>query len=186
MVLVAKLANQKKDEHMAKSKKDDWLKERWVLVAGAALGSITLLFFMLMVVLSAFGLLIPQSERYLAIFVLSLGASLASAFLGGHAAAKGTLRWPFKLGNQKPLEFGVAGGVAVLVILLFLGWLLFGGDNGVVKRKPELTPDLFKSSLSKNREDVQRHFIQDVVRATQSNKTLLRQSEGRELAIELT
>lgn len=108
------------------------LTQPWVVIAGAILGTITLLFFMGLVLLSVFGKQVPCDSRYLVVTVIALGAALSTGFLGGAAAAKGGI--PLPLAREHPLTVSVSGGIGVLVILLALGSHLFSQEC-----KPEQT-----------------------------------------------
>ena len=117
------------------------LMQPWVLIAGAALGTLTLLFFMGLVVLSVFGKEVPCDSRYLVVTVIAFGASLSTAFLGGAAAAKGAI--PLSVARDHPLTASVSGGVAVLVILLALGNHLFSKKCDV--EQPIACADTYQS-----------------------------------------
>jgi hypothetical protein len=94
-----------------------------VELAGFIVGFTTLLFFMGIVLLSFAGRTIPCSARFLVVVVLALGAAMASAFIGGSAAAKGSIPLPYHAAS--PIRFGVGGGVAVLILVLVIGWWLY-------------------------------------------------------------
>ncbi len=87
---------------------------QWFAKAGYAAAGFTLLFLMLLVIMSVFGHQVPAESRFLVSLVFSLGAALAVAFLGGDMAATGKV--PFF--KDSPLTFSATGGVATLVILL--------------------------------------------------------------------
>ena len=91
----------------------------WVIIVGAVLGGLTLLFFMALVLLSVFDKQVPCESRFLIVLVLAFGAALASSFLGGSAAVRGKI--PIPLAKNHPLEFSAAGGIAVLLLLIFIG-----------------------------------------------------------------
>ncbi len=93
------------------------------LKTGAAFGALALLFFMGLTILSIIGYQIPSSAKYLIVIVLSLSAALASHYIGGHAIARGSI--PFPQVQEHPLRYSVAGGVAVMILLLILGSMLF-------------------------------------------------------------
>ena len=97
----------------------------WGRRAGFAIGSLTTLFFMLLVVMSVAGLEVPESSRFLVLVVLGLGVAFSSVLLGGHAVARGHL--PLPLMEKNPLAISVTGGVASFVLVLVLGSLLYGG-----------------------------------------------------------
>jgi hypothetical protein len=73
--------------------------------------------------MSAWGHVVPHEEKYLVIIVLALSGSLAAGFLGGSASARGVTEIPFV--NKSPLTVAFTGAIAVLVVLLTLGWRLF-------------------------------------------------------------
>lgn len=93
----------------------------WAPVAGVTFGGITFVFFMALVIMSLFDKALPptSTSKFLIISILSLGVALALAFVGGDASAKGIL--PISYLNSKPIEFSVAGGIAVFVVVFFIG-----------------------------------------------------------------
>jgi hypothetical protein len=86
-------------------------------------GGLTLLFFMALVMMAAMGLEIPCNSRFLVIAILAFGAALSSSFLGGTAAAKGAVPIPYL--RSHPLQFRVAGGIAVFVIVLLVSYYAY-------------------------------------------------------------
>ncbi|MFZ0819647.1 MAG: hypothetical protein WAM91_06230 [Candidatus Acidiferrales bacterium] len=90
----------------------------WALSAAAISGGATLLFFMVLVLLTMFGHPLPSNAKFPAISALALGVAMAAAFLGGNAVAKGQLQVP--LLKDKPVQFSVVGGIAVFVIVFLL------------------------------------------------------------------
>jgi hypothetical protein len=88
----------------------------WAPVASVVAGGITLLFLMLVVIMSIFGRVVPPAGRFPVIAVLALGFAMTAAFVGGNAVAKGNLPVPGL--QDKPVEFSVAGGIAVFIIVL--------------------------------------------------------------------
>lgn len=103
---------------MPKSSQTKALSATWVLVTGAIFGGLTLLFVMALVLLGIFRYEVPCTSANLVIIVVSLGAALATAFLGGNASARGALPIPGL--QDQPLVVSVGGGVAVLAIMLTL------------------------------------------------------------------
>jgi hypothetical protein len=95
----------------------------WFGVAGYLAGLLTLLFFMAIVVSSLFGHEVPINGRFSVIAVLAFGAALSFAFIGGTAAAHGSIPIPFS--EQKPVAFSVTGGIAVFIVVLALGYYLY-------------------------------------------------------------
>lgn len=101
--------------------------QRWVVATGATLGTLTLLFLMALVLMAAFGNEVPAGSRFLVVSVLAFGAGLASAFLGGAAAATGRIALP--LAYKHPLEFSATGGIGVLLLVMVLGNTLYGSND---------------------------------------------------------
>lgn len=97
-------------------------------VAGLIFGAATLVFFMSIVTMSLTGRIIPCEGRFPAVMVLALGASLSVGFLGGWAKAEGKVALSGAAGS--PIVFGVTGGIAVLIIVLVMGWLLYARSCG--------------------------------------------------------
>ena len=95
----------------------------WFAKAGYATGLLTLLFFMALVVAGISGHEVPENTRMLVVFVISLGLALASSFIGGNAAAKGSLPFPFV--KERPMAFTVGGGIAVFVVALLIGYYVY-------------------------------------------------------------
>ena len=95
----------------------------WFQRAGFVVGTITLLFFMFLVVAGISGHGVPLESRFPVVAVLALGCALATTFLGGEAVATGKI--PF-FSNAHPLAISTSGGVAVLVIVLVLGHYFYG------------------------------------------------------------
>src|SRR5262245_109673 len=92
---------------------------RWIPVVGSLFGGATLLFLMLLIIMTVYGNEIPKNSRFLVVAVLALGAALSSSFLGGSAAAKGHL--PIPWAKEKPITFSVAGGIATFIIIMLIG-----------------------------------------------------------------
>jgi len=90
---------------------------------GAVFGGSTLLFFMALIILGVQGKSPPSDTRFLIVIVLALSGGLSAGFLGGNASASGSI--PIPGAEKHPLRFALAGGAAVLIVLLVLGKLLF-------------------------------------------------------------
>jgi hypothetical protein len=78
---------------------------------------------MLLIILSLFNKEIPMTSRFIVVAFLALSVGLSSTFLGGTAAAKGGITLPFF--RESPMSFAVTGGIAVFVIVLMLGYVLY-------------------------------------------------------------
>jgi hypothetical protein len=103
------------------------LGSRTMAIAGLLFGALTLIFFMALVVMAILGFAPPANARFLVVEVLALGTALSGAFLGGNAAAKGSLPLPFL--NAHPLQFTVAGGIAAFIIISLLGNFLYSAKS---------------------------------------------------------
>jgi hypothetical protein len=57
------------------------------------------------------------------VIVMALSAGLSTGYFGGNASAKGSI--PIPGAEDHPVRYGVTGGIAVFVILLILGKILF-------------------------------------------------------------
>lgn len=99
----------------------------WAPIAGAAFGAATLIFFMGLIVMSMMGRPLLCENRFLVIITLAFGAAMGSSFLGGSAAASGSL--PIRYAESHPVSFSVAGGIAVLILVLFFGNYFYGSDK---------------------------------------------------------
>jgi hypothetical protein len=109
-----------------KSSKPDNGLPRWAMIGAGLIGIVTFLFF---VALSAISLFshhsLSPAERFPAVVVLAFGTAVASVLMSGEAIVKGKLRIPFEQ-KKRSVQFIVVGGIAILVLLLILGKILFG------------------------------------------------------------
>lgn len=94
----------------------------WFQPAGFIIGLLTLLFFMGIVGASIFGFVVPDSQRFPVLIVFALGCALSGSFLTGKASASGQL--PF-FGDKNPLAISATGGIAILIIVLILGYYIY-------------------------------------------------------------
>jgi hypothetical protein len=108
----------------------------WFPKAGAIIGSVTLLFLMLLVIASIAQHPPNSDTRPLVIFVLALGMALSFAFVGGSAAAEGMFPVPFV--RENPIKFSVTGGFAAFIITVALGFQLYGGPASFHSSAPRL------------------------------------------------
>jgi hypothetical protein len=99
------------------------LRSGFAIIVGVVCGIVALLFFMTLVLMSAWGRVVPHGEKYLVIIVLALSGSLSAGLIGGNASARGVIQIPFV--EESPLTVAFTGAIAVLVVLLILGWRLF-------------------------------------------------------------
>lgn len=102
------------------------LSRSWYTIAGYIAAGLTLLFFMRLVLLSVQGKPVPCDGRFPAIAVLALGIALGFGFVGGSARAEGQL--PKIAGLASPISFALAGGTAIFLVVLGLGWGLYVRD----------------------------------------------------------
>ncbi|MFC6789041.1 hypothetical protein ACFQE0_04980 [Methylobacterium komagatae] len=86
--------------------------------AGIYLGSLTLAFFMILVLFSLIGYQIPCGSEQLPVVVLALGAGMSASFMSGSLTSKFEL--PFQL-SQHPLVVSASGGIAAFFIVFFAG-----------------------------------------------------------------
>lgn len=93
--------------------KNNFLTENWTLMVGVSLGALTLFFLMALVVMAILGYEIPNNSKFLITYIISFGMAFSTAFIGGHAAAKGNLPPIF---SGHPFSFSVGGGVAVFFL----------------------------------------------------------------------
>ena len=99
------------------------LPPKWVGVTGVVFGGITLLFFMGLALASIFRHEVPAESRFLVLVVLSFGAAMSVGFISGAAVAKGNIPLPGPLNHV--IAVSTSGGIAVLVILLLVGYYLY-------------------------------------------------------------
>ncbi|HLG57882.1 MAG TPA: hypothetical protein VI485_21230 [Vicinamibacterales bacterium] len=106
----------------------------WFPIAGYAAGGVTLLFFMYVATSQ------QVQPTFAHVIVTALGVALAAAFLGGDAAAKGSL--PIPLLKEQPMAFTVGGGIATFVIVLVLGSALFLGQDPRARVSVRAVPEV--------------------------------------------
>jgi hypothetical protein len=94
----------------------------WFSKAGFVVGAVLLVFFMGIVAASILHYSVPSDGRFPLVVVFALGSAFATWFFGGDAVASGKI--PF-LGDQNPLAISATGGVAVLIIILTLGYYFY-------------------------------------------------------------
>lgn len=99
----------------------------WTLVAGLAVGTLTLIFLMVLVIMSATGNPPPESVKYIIITIISFGLAFSTAFLGGRASIRGAI--PF-LPEGKTASFSMVGGVAVFLIVFIVASEYYPNVNG--------------------------------------------------------
>ena len=81
---------------------------------------------MVLVLFAVFGYEVPCNSRFLITLLFSFNAALATAFIGGVAAAKGSI--PL-LDAKYVVEFSATGGVAVLIILMLITPSVYRSDH---------------------------------------------------------
>lgn len=110
---------------------------------GYSAGILTLLFFMaIAVVPSITDRDIRCSARFPVVAVLALGAALAAGAIGGSATAKGSLPIP-GLGDRDPVVIATGGGIAVLIIVLLLGYQMYvKGCKDTPPPPPPVQPEI--------------------------------------------
>jgi hypothetical protein len=96
---------------------------KWFPIAGVIFAALTLIFLMWLVYSEISGHPVPASGRFLVICVLAFGAAASGSFLGGQAAASGNI--PLPGAQNHPIAFTAAGGVAILVIVLLVGYFAY-------------------------------------------------------------
>ncbi len=94
----------------------------WLERSGLYIGIGTILFLMIMVVLSTVGYDVSDKGKFLLLSVLALGAAFSAAALSGRAAVSGEI--PF-LNNYKPLTISATGGFAIFVLVFVFGYWLY-------------------------------------------------------------
>jgi hypothetical protein len=108
----------------------------WFPIAGYATLVLTLLFLMVIYAYSVTIRPIQQDvgTRMILVFVVSLALAMGLSFIGGDAIAKGRL--PF---FENALSVSLAGGVAVWVVGMIIGYQLFakGPNQGETASAPQ-------------------------------------------------
>ena len=98
---------------------DEALRSQSTFTVGVVFGTVALLFFMFLVLLSVFGHTVPGNARYLVVIVLALSGGLSVGAFGGTASARGAI--PIPGTAEHPLTVALTGGIAVLILLLIVG-----------------------------------------------------------------
>ncbi|HEY6327927.1 MAG TPA: hypothetical protein VI756_01225 [Blastocatellia bacterium] len=78
---------------------------------------------MILVTAALYGHSVPPDSRFLVLVVLAFGAAMAAGFLGGDAAANGRIPLPGAV--DAPIAVSTAGGVAVLIIVMLVGYYIY-------------------------------------------------------------
>lgn len=100
---------------------------KWSLVAGVCFLSLSVLFFMALVLVAVLiGKEVPVDSRFLVVVIVSITTAAGSGFLGGYANATGRLSLPFL---NTPISFGITGGIAVFFLVMLFGHLLYSGSQ---------------------------------------------------------
>lgn len=99
---------------------------KWVMIAGFCCLGVLILFMMGLIVASLGGHEVPCGSRFLVVALFAAVGGAAAGFLGGWAVAEGKV--PF--GKNSPVQFGVGGGIGVLVLLMIIGNQVFACADG--------------------------------------------------------
>lgn len=97
---------------------------KWAPSVAALVGVVTFLFFIALSGASLFQHPLPAAGHFPAVVVLALGGAVSSGLFGGQATVNGPLPIPF-LRNSTPIQISVVRGMAILIVLLILGKILF-------------------------------------------------------------
>jgi hypothetical protein len=95
-------------------------------------GFVTLIYFVAFSILAVYQP-IPCAARFPVIAILGICAAFATGFLGNYAAVQGQL--PLPLVRNAPIAISAGGGLAVLIIVLIIGWYMYiagCSDNPIV------------------------------------------------------
>lgn len=90
----------------------------WFPMAGYVTGAVTLAFFMWLAIEDRN--ITTTVGRFAVSASLALGCALAFTFIGGSAAAHGSIPMPFA--KERPVQFTVRGGIAVFVIVFLISY----------------------------------------------------------------
>jgi hypothetical protein len=111
----------------------------WVLIVGVSFLGLAVIFIMVLILLGVAGFPLPDNvnSKFLICALLALVTSIGSGFLGGSAAASGTIPLPRIL--QNPISFGITGGIAVFIIVLLLSsWIYIFRDTSPSVETPKI------------------------------------------------
>lgn len=93
---------------------------KWTMITGMCIGLLVLIFLMFITYMNMQDpTRMPNNN--LILMVLSFGTGMASAFLGGSAAASGALRLPHNGFANTPIKFGATGGVGAMLVIWIVG-----------------------------------------------------------------
>jgi hypothetical protein len=95
----------------------------WVKVSGLFFGGCTFFFLMALIICGLAGVSIQQDTKPILVLFFAFGCALSTAFLGGFAIAEGKIKVPVVENNT--IKFSAGGGIAVLVVVLLLGYWIF-------------------------------------------------------------
>lgn len=94
---------------------------KWFAAAGFSCLAVFIAFLMWLIISDH---VVPHDNRMLLVFLLAVILATASAFLGGTAAASGSL----PAFQNKPIKFSVGGAAAVFVITVLIGYLTYARE----------------------------------------------------------
>lgn len=76
---------------------------------------------------------VPLESRFLVIAILAVTTGAGTGFLGGRAKANGNLDIPLL---NTPIQVGLTGGIATLVIMMLLGNYLYPSQARLTDKEP--------------------------------------------------
>lgn len=94
----------------------------WLQRTGVYVGIGTMIFLMIIVILSTINYVVPANTKFVVVSILALGTAFSAASFIGRAAVSGEI--PF-LNNQKPLTVSATGGFAAFIIVFAMGYWLY-------------------------------------------------------------
>jgi hypothetical protein len=134
-------------------------------VLGGGSGAATLVFFMVLAWLESTAP-VPSEARFFVAAALALGGGLSTAFIGGSVVAEGRIGLPFA--QKHPFQFSMFGGVAVLIVLLCLGYYFYAAPENC-RQKIDLHETAMVSNFTTGRYADALSKAEDVLRLDAKN-----------------
>ncbi|MDN8601515.1 hypothetical protein Q0A17_19200 [Citrobacter sp. S2-9] len=146
----------------------NFFEHTWIPIAGLSLGALTLIFLMVVVIMSMLGHPLPDNLKYIVISIMAFGLAFSTAFLGGRAVINGAIPG---VPGQKAMNFSMTGGVAVFLIVFIVASYYI--PSNIPSNKPDELTTKWNRSFVDLKNGVAKIFdVDDVMRVKINGETL--------------